>query len=457
MRLNVSVCFALLGFSSQSFAVLSTDASAALSFYRSSQSVFPSGQISRSTLEDKLKRTEMEISYAVNWDKKDYVLPGDHLLKDIQLSDIVETKTAAQLLSENKSNASSVKSLSPKAQLKILESQPYWTRVQEVATNQIGWIPLHLLQARKEDQGVFVNLIDTYLRLDPRIPSRILTTIPRLHRFKTLGIEKGFVKVQYNNFIGFADINHFASRADFAQIAYTKKDKWQHIAYRENDQLVTKDGKRLPITDIIGYLPFAQRAVVTEPEGLNGPQIRSQVEIKKPEAHIWGVSSIEGHGEVWWKKTDLLLSENTNDSETTITTDELMKREIFSIAFESKNSVKGIVSAEGIYRTEDGINWTKISDFGKQNYPLSIHPNGAYFVGPFKSGDKGKTFEPFIRWDIIAEAIESAYHRNPKILKLTQIESLSQSQVQISVETGLQKVKLRTSLNGTAQWQVVRQ
>jgi hypothetical protein len=338
-----------------------------------------------------------------------------------------------------------------------LSTQAYWTEVEDVASKKKGFIPLHLLQARKEDTGVFMNLIDTYLRADAKIPSTIMTTIPRLHRFKVLAIEKGFIKIQYNNLTGFADINHFASRADFAQIAFHKKEKWQHIRYRENDQLVTKDGKRFPITEFIGFLPNLSRGVVVEPEDSNGPQIRSQVEIKKPEAHIWGISSIEGHGEVWWKKTDLLLGDEPSTA-TTISTDELLKKEIFSIAFENKNSVKGLVSAEGIYKTDDGINWVKIPDFGKQNFPLSIHPNGTWFIGPFKSTDKGKTFEPFIRWDMIAEAIESAYHRNPKILKLTQIESLSQSQVQISVETGLQKVKLRNSLNGdTSEWKVVKQ
>ncbi|MNL70292.1 hypothetical protein D3C87_1952740 [compost metagenome] len=76
-------------------------------------------------------------------------------------------------------------------------------------------------------------------------------------------------------------------------------------------------------------------------------------------------------------------------------------------------------------------------------------------MGSFRSTNKGASFEPFIRWDQIAEAIESAFHRNPKILRLTQIDALPNSQVQIHVDTGIKQVKLRSSLAGGT-WNVVR-
>lgn len=439
-------------------AALSTDATSALSFYRSRQSVFPSGQASRTELENKITHTELELSYSVSWDHKTYALDSDQILRDIQTARYVDTKSSCELLSQNLRDARALKVLPAKATLEVLETDPYWARVKEKNGKLEGWLPLHLLQAKHEDTGVYVNLIDTYLRKGPEIPSGIVTTIPRLRRVLPLAIENGFLKIQYENKIGYADINNFVSRADFANLAYSPKGNWMTISHRNGAFLVTKAGTQVPVKDILGYVTNSHRGVVVRPSGSSGPQLLSRVEILKPTANVWASSKLEGHGEVWWKKSNLLIEDEVKSS-TTITTDELMKREIYSIAFESKDSLRGIVSSEGVYRTEDGLKWTLIPLFGKQNYPVNIHPNGNWFVGSYKSVNEGKSFEPFIRWDQIAQAIESALHRNPKVLRLTQIESLPNSQVQIYVDTGVNKIKLRSSLSSFSSnlnWSVIK-
>ncbi|HEX7673858.1 MAG TPA: hypothetical protein VF412_06795 [Bdellovibrio sp.] len=435
-------------------AALGTDASSALSFFRSKQSLFPSGQASRTELESKMVHTEIEFSYQVNWDRKTYNLESDQILRDIQTARFVDTKTACEILADNRRDAKSVKSLSPKSTLEILETDSYWARVKEKNGKAQGWVPLHLLQARHEDTGVFVNVIDTYLRKRPEIPSGIVTTLPRLRRVIPLAIEKGFLKIQFENQIGYADINNFVSRADFANLAYSVKSNWITVNYRNGDMLVTTTGQQIPLKDILGFAPNQHRGIVIRTSRATGPQIHSRVEIIKPEANVWAISRLDGHGEVWWKKSNLLVEEEPK-SATTITTDELMKREIYSLAFENKNSLRGLVSSEGVYRTEDGLTWTLIPQFGKKNYPVNIHPNGTWFVGSYKSNNEGKSFDPFIRWDQIASAIEGAYHRNSRLLRLTQIEALPNSQVQIYVDTGISKVKLRSSLEGGS-WSVIK-
>ncbi len=452
--------FQILSFSSillyafSASAVLSTDAEKAASFYKSPQSLFPSGQVSRSALEDKIQTTELEIAFLTNWDHKSFLLQGDQVLRDIQLAKYARTRSFVQLLRENKRDAIPVKNLEAKSEVEIQQVETYWAKV--VLKNKektVGWLPLHTLQALHDDTGVFINLIDTYLRSEPKMASGIMTTIPRMRRIEPLKIEKGFLKVRYEGNTGYADINHFVAKADFANLAYHSKKGWVPILHRNNDFAVTASKDLLPLSEIKGYATNETRGIVVKAETGYGPQLRSRVEIVKPEACIWAVSNLKGHGDVWWKYKDLLLEYN-KPGKNTLTTEDLMKREIYSIAFESKTSLKGLVSAEGIYRTEDGQNWTELPQFGKQNYPVNIHPTGVWFIGSFKSMDKGKNFEPFIRWDQIAEAIESAYHRNPKILRLTQIDALPNSQVQINVDTGLKKVKLRSTLSGGA-WTVV--
>lgn len=453
MRSVASLCIPLIFFSSFSHGALSTDAGKALSFFRSPDSIFPSGQLNRSILDTRLIRSEMRINFKVSWDKKTYTLPGKSVLRDIQIAEYVESKSAATLLSYNQSDASPVKSISPGARLRIITADSYWARVED-ATKTQGWVPLHLLQTRREDPGVFVNLIATPLRLKAASSSRPLITIPRLERVRAMGFEKGFVKVQYSGYTGYADINHFASKGDFANLAYHLEKHWVAVTHRDNEYLVTLKGERLPLSEIKAFVTNTHRGIISEVTEDLGPQIRSQVEIVKPEAHVWGISRLDGHGEVWWQKSDLIFDEKPSDA-STITTDELMKKEIYSIAFEGKNSLRGLVSAEGVYRTEDGLTWTLIPQFSKGNYPVSIHPRGAWFIGSYQSNNKGQSFEPFIRWEQVAEAIEDAYHRNPKILKITQIESLPDSKIQIFIDTGLHRVKLRSSL-ADMRWQVVK-
>ncbi|MEK2645380.1 hypothetical protein [Bdellovibrio sp. BCCA] len=439
-----------------SWAALSTDADTAVSFFRNKNSLFASGQVSRTTLEDKLIRSETEISFHASWDKKEYAMQSDQILRDIEVARFVETKSATPLLSLNRSDAPPVKNLSAKTSLEIVTVEDFWVRVKEKDSKVEGWLPLQALQSRHDDLGIYTNLIDTYLRQNADSSARVLTTIPRLRRIVPLEITKSFLKIQYGNQIGYADITHFVSRADFASLAYHPKKNWVTVLYRNNDVIITQKGETIPMKEILGYVTNSHRGIVIRPDSASyGPPLRARVEILKPEAHIWGISKIDGHGEVWWKKKNLLLEEPEAPSKSTVTTDSLLKREIYSIAFENKNSVRGIVSSEGVYRTEDGLTWTQIPLFGKQNYPVSIHPNGTWFVGSYKSTNHGKSFEPFIRWDNIAQAIEAAYHSNPKIMRLTQIEALPNSRILIHVDTGVKQIKLR-SLIGDLHWDVIK-
>ena len=440
-------------FSPSAFAALSTDAETALSFYRDKNSLFPSGQVSRTTLETRLLRSENEIAFRSQWDKKEFRLQADQIVRDIQVARFVESKDAVSILSGNRSDAMVLKALPSKTNLEVLSVDDFWAQVKEPKENITGWIPLHHLQSRHDDMGYFMNIIDTYLREKPLANGKVITTIPRLYRLLPLEITKNFLKVKYDDNVGYVDITHFISRADFSTLAYHPQKGWQQALYRNNDMLLSQSGLTLPLKEILGYVTDSHRGVVVR--GTGALPLRARVNIVKLEANNWGVSRIDGHGEVWWKKKNLLITTPSPLADTTLTTDELMKRELYSIAFENKNSLKGLVSSEGVYRTEDGVTWTLLPQFGKKNYPVSIHPNGTWFVGSFKSSNRGKSFEPFIRWEQIAQAIESTYHKNPKIMRLTQIEALENSRVLIHVDTGSRNIKLR-SLIGDIRWDVIK-
>lgn len=455
MRSALILLSALFLYTSRTPAAFVTDLPTAISFFRDKTSLFPSGQASRKILEEKILRSETEILYLSSWDKKEYLLEGEQVLRDIHVARYVEARVDTKLLSLNRSDAPPMKSIKAKNQLEILSVEGFWVRVKDIKSKVQGWLTLPYLQVKHNDLGVFVNIMDTYLRKDANPSSKILTTLPRLTRVLPLEITKSFLKVQYQNQIGFVDITDFVSRADYASLAYHPKKNWMTVLYRNNDNIVTRQGEMVPLKEILGYATNSHRGVVVRSDSSYGPPLRSRVEIIKPEAHVWGISQLEGHGEVWWKKKNLIIENTGTLSQNTISTDTLMSREIYSIAFENKNSIRGLVSSEGVFQTQDGLTWTMLPQFGKKNYPVSIHPNGTWFVGPFKSTNQGKNFAPFIRWDNIAQAIESAYHRNPKILRLTQIEALPNSQIQISVDTGHSRVKLRSFLYDI-RWNVIK-
>ncbi|WP_413574606.1 SH3 domain-containing protein [Bdellovibrio sp. HCB290] len=443
----------LLAFPS-AHAALATDASAAISFYRTKESSFASGQASRTLLESRLLTTQVESTYRARWDRKEYELESNQILRDIQVAKLVDTNSSCQLLALNRNDSGTIKILNAGASVEVLETDGYWAKVKTYRDQVVGWLPLSMLKNRHDDSGVFVNVIDTHLRSEPSSLAKVITTIPRLKRVEALDFSRGFMKISYNGMTGYVDINHFTSRADFASLAFVD-NKWIPVTHRNGEFVIDTHLRKVPIKKILGYVTSSTRGVVTRATA-NGPQLLSRVEIIKPEANIWALSKVDGHGDVWWKRNSTSVETSSVANKNTISTDELMKREIYSIAFENKSSVRGIVSAEGVYTTEDGLTWKPIPQFGKQNYPVFIHPQGYWFVGAFKSTNQGQSFEPFVRWEQVADAIQASLHKNPKLLRLTQIEAVSNSQIIINVDTGTSKIKLSTNLTNSSNWSVVR-
>lgn len=436
------------------FALFVTFSSAALPFYRGPLSLFPSGQASRNQLEDKLIRSEYEAQYVAQWNKREYHLKGENFLREIQVARQVQTRTGVEILAEKKSTAKVVEALPAHSSLEILDCDSYWALVLHPSHKTQGYVPLHLLHAKNEDLGVIVNIVDTFLRPAPE-GHGLITTVPRMSRLIPISYKGSWVQVRYGDFKGYVDLNHFVSRADFARMVFHRKKKWTLVSHRENNFLISERQEKLAMEDIQGFVTTTNRGIVISGEDEKLPPLQARVDILKTEAHIWGISQLDGHGEVWWQKSDLLETAETK-SEEGLSSEELMKRKIYSLSFENKKSLRGLVSADGVYRTEDGSHWKKIAQFADQNLPVSIHPEGNWYVGSYKSTDGGKTFEPFIRWDVVAQSIEASIHRAPRILRLTRIEALPHSQIQIQVDTGVQRLEFRAALSDSTKWKLVR-
>lgn len=425
----------------------------AISFYRSQQSLFPSGQASRDVLENKILRRDFEPWLRVSWNNKSYALPGETILRDVQVTQELIAKESLTLVKDPQDNAKAVASIKPKTALKVLSTNSYWAELYDSKQKIQGWAPLHLLEAPVEDIGVYVTLIDSFLKKGPQTSGGIITTVPRMQRLTALGIEKTFLKVSYQGHVGYLDLANLVGRADFAMWAYHKSKGWLGISHRENGFLFTVDSQKIPLEQFIAFNPYTNRGVACQKLTDDAPSIRSRVEIASNKAHRWALSALEGHGTVWWRMEEP-ESDNKAAIVKEITTEELMKREVTAVDFANK-SLKGLASANGIFRTEDGKSWKEIAQFSGKNFPVAVHPDGVWYVGNYRSFDEGKTFEAYIKWDKLAERIQAGIHKTPRHLRIAQIEPLSHSRVRIHVDTGTQKVKLQAHIL-SQEWLLVK-
>jgi hypothetical protein len=424
-----------------------------ISFYRNQQSLFPSGQASRQDLEAKILRRDYEPWLRVSWNKKVYEIPGETVIRDVQVTNNLISKEILGLLKDPQEGSKRLAVVQAKVSLQVVQTNSYWAELVEPKTKLKGWAPLHMLEAPVEDQGVFITLIDAFLKKKPQNSSGIITTIPRMQRLVSLGIERNFLKVSYQGHTGYLDLANLTGRGDFAMWAYSHRRGWLGISHRENGFLFTVDNQKIPLQDFIAFNPYTQRGVACQKLADDAPSIRSRVEIANNKAHRWALSVLEGHGSVWWR-----MEEPENSSRAIagnqITSNQLLKREVSAVAF-AKKSLKGLASAHGVFRTDDSKIWKEIPLFEGKNFPVTIHPDGIWYVGNYRSFDDGKTFETYIKWDKLAEQIQMSLHKAPRHLRISQIESLTNSRIRILVDTGLQKVKMQAHVLSN-DWNVVK-
>jgi hypothetical protein len=410
-------------------------------FYRTQQSLFPSGQAKVEDLEAKILRRDYEPWFRVTWNNKDFEIPGETVITDLQVTKTLVTKEFTELLQAPEEGSKKIGKVASKKTLQVMQTKAYWAEVLDVSQNIRGWAPLHNFEAPFSDPGVFITLTDAFLRKSASSTSEIVTTIPRMTRVNSLGIEKSQLKVHYQNHTGYIDLANLAGRGDFAMWAYHKNKGWLGISHRENGYLFTVNSLKLALEDFIAFNPYTDRGVISQKLTDEGPSIRSRVTIANSKAHRWVMSALEGHGPVWWR-TEVIEGAKSAPYEKQITTEQLLKREVTSVAFAEKTQ-KGLASAKGIFRTDDGKTWTEISQFEGKNYPVNIHPEGMWFVGNYRSFDEGKSFETFIKWDKLAQKIQAGINKTPSHLRITSIESLSHSRIRILVDTGVQKIKMQ--------------
>lgn len=286
------------------------------------------------------------------------------------------------------------------------------------------------------DTGYVLTLKDSYLKAEAKETAKVLTTIPGGTRFSVLKFKNGFAEISYKAYLGYIPVSELITKFDFATYAFAK-NKWNEIKKRTFDFVETKDGKKIHFDDITGLVTPNQIGLIASKN--QKIPLWSRIECATNNKPAWIQSQIKGHGPVWWKPLE-------TSAEKIYTIDDLLKKDIASISFHPKNPMKAILSARGVYITDDGYNWREVKEFKNFNGPVHYYNEQMIFVGNFRSTDQGKSFENYIQIEKLASAIQSEYGFLPKKLQVKRIETLAPFQIKIEIETGQHRLHMQSPL-----------
>lgn len=327
---------------------------------------------------------------------------------------------------------------------KVTEANISQIKVRDEASKVMKTYQIDQLASDPYDMGLAITLTDAYLKKSVTENAKILTTIPQGQLLYPLGFEKGFVKVQYKDYVGYVRLSETITKFDLATVIYAQ-EKWQFVKRRDFDYMVTVENKKIHLSQIRGLVTPDLRGLIASPT--QKIPMWSQVEVVNDQKPSWIESNIKGHGLVWWKPSVA--------ADEIYTIDELLKKEISSVSFHPKNPLRGLLSAHGVFMTEDGYHWKKLSQFADFNGPVYYFNDLLIFVGHFRSLNGGKSFDNYIQIDKLASAIEYSLGYFPKRLQVKRIETLPPFRLKIEVDTGVKKIKMESPLFAQ-DWKVVR-
>ncbi len=428
--LSVIIFHLFLNINLASARVLATQGASQVPFFKSPESLFPSGYTTVENLQKQEVDRRMTSEKKIKWHNQFFNLDEVRPLFPAHLS---------QTIFERKTNQ----------RFRVLETRTQSLDVISEDQKIHRSFNIEDVLADSSDMGFAITLKDAYLRQDHDLHSKILTTVPQATRFKILKFNEAFAQISYKNYTGFISLSEMITKFDMATMIYFEQ-KWHLIKKRDYDFIITNENKKVHLSQVKGLITPEMRGVIASAH--QKIPLWSQVEVVNTSRPTWLRSRIKGHGHVWWRATEdtkyFLSPQN-------ISIDELIRKEISSVSFHPKNPSKAILSAHGVYLTEDGLTWKSLKQFEDFNGPVYYFNDSLLFVGHYRSLDGGKTFENYIQIDKLTSAIEAQFGFLPKKLQIKKIETKAPYRLNIEIETGERNIKMESPLF-SQDWQAVK-
>lgn len=401
----------------------------AMPVYLQLDSQFPSGHHPRAWLENRTKRVQfqrwMRIKTASPTGKGDVYgwLPEDHLITPLKLASEAALTEDTPARTESEMDALSGRILKKGTPVLLLDLKGSWARVQPLPAteNRSSWVPTESLRAlsQSQTQKAFVFNRATVFVL-PGLHARRLGETPAGKIIQALSSRNGWVEIRFQGGSG------YIRRSD----VWTLEDLGEKGARPFLAQAPLRSAP-LPYADLVTHLPRD-----------------SKLEILSAKVQRWGQVRVPETGELWWPIADDFEEEKgqgpggiASAAHEKLLTRELFARKIFDMASSPAIPSLKFVSAQGVFRTIDGQEWSKIPLFKDENYPIAIASEGPVFVGPYVSEDQGETFQTWIRWDKLVATIKSRYVITPRGLQILEIkpEDANGRRITLKLNIGLEK------------------
>lgn len=392
----------------------------AVSFFRQPDSLFPSGQANPSELIRRKVRDFQEINYLIQKENQSLKLPTNYVLRDMDLSlKLAHAKTGASGL--------------------VIGTKGPWAAVISGPKNQRSWWSLNEVLPIPDDRGLAIPLSKVLLRAEPTWKTNIVEELAPMTRLRVLSFSDDWLEVSVLTEPlkkGYVDIGSMILKYDFASFILPKNGKWVPVRYRQGRFMITGLGEKVPLENIVSMMTRPDLGVMAKTVEGRGILMRSFVTIKNWESITWAVSQVAGHGEVFWKMDGNIKPGPERAPTTVLSFEEILKKPIFSVSFHPQNPRMGVISAEGIFITTDGLNWRRVEFFQNDNLPVAISPNHEIFVGHYRSSDQGRSFMPFLKWEQVASIVEGKSNKVSRILRLVKVNPRADKKIEIEVDTG---------------------
>lgn len=283
------------------------------------------------------------------------------------------------------------------------------TQVQLTRSNL--WVLRHLLRVFPYHWGYLVSQRKVPLRKEPSDTAEIMGFLSGGLRLTPIQFQGSYVQIEWKDRLYFIPFHNLLSRLNFAKKIKVGSD-WKDVLFVMGAWVKTTDGQFVGLNQIEGMVGRSHLAYVMASQ----TAIRSQPQLQ---------GSVL---QVVQQFTPLAVLENKQlshfISKRVITTDQLFARKIFDMA--SQERVMW-ASANGIFRSFDGNLWEKLLPFKEQDFPLVISPSGKLYVGPYRSLDDGRSFQQYIRWDLVFNALKGNGIHSVSELRMKDLEFLNQS------------------------------
>ncbi len=423
----------------------------AVPFFLRPESPFSSGQAPLKVLEDSQVTQKTNSWLLVQSGDKRHWVQASQVILGLESSRSVRLKSPSFLMKDPVEPGLALEALDQTSPLELIKVEGPWSQVRVIGTSLNGWMDTDKLTAPEDDRGMVITVVPTKLFKQASLEGASVTLLPPHSRLRVHRILEFSALVQMDQFFGYVDLRQIVSRLDFAYEVKDSSGKWRAIDHRRGPVLFLQDGSFIHFRQALSLRTRQDMAVILQDSFL---PTRHRVQVVGGHLDHWVMSRLPDHGPIWWKSNIPQLVPQA------ISTDDILRRPVRSAAFAERKKptekTLALISAKGVFLTEDGKAWRKIELFNDEDYPVAISNHGPIYVGPYVSHDRGQNFEEYIRWDNLAKAIQAQSGLPPRHLKLLDLKLSGEKSdlVSLQLDTGNRKYWLQSDPS-LSQWQVL--